>query len=474
MGWEASDDFLTETGSQPPPKSGRGFSSGRRSGPATRRGGVGLQLDLRLAVPQAQRAEGADEGVDILLAGQRHDARVRLHAGLVEQRLCRGAVADELAVLEGVGDEVARRRMLQQCPCPRLRRQHCDCVVEHGRAAIDHLLGLDPAAVARLHAADRGRDDLGQRAGLGHGRLQRLQQRGVGAVGHQDAELAAFEALGSVLDDAERGRGLQVLARRHRGLRRVRQLLQAEALRDLVREFVVDVEQVRDHALADHRRLHLAELEGQRGDDVVLLGPGLADEELPRLAVMIGEGFAAHALLDAVHRLGERAVAALGRFARPLAPGVRLVVHAALRIAHRHVAVLLEMRERALGRVDRQVREVGAAQPLYLGVEIGEVAALQQRIVGEVDAGRHVLGHERDLLGLGKEVVRHAVQHQAADRHRLQHFLRNELGGIEDVEVELVGEGLVEQLQAAAPIPGSCRSGSPATGRGGDSPDRRR
>ena len=82
------------------------------------------------------------------------------------------------------------------------------------------------------------------------------------------------------------------------------------------------------------------------------------------------------------------------------------------------MAVLLEMVERAFRRVDRDVGEVGAAEPLQLRVEVGEVAALQQRIVGEVDARRHVLRHERDLLGLGEEIVGHAVEHQAADRHR--------------------------------------------------------
>ena len=33
----------------------------------------------------------------------------------------------------------------------------------------------------------------------------------------------------------------------------------------------------------------LAQLEGQRGGDMVLLRRGLADEELPRLAVVVGE-----------------------------------------------------------------------------------------------------------------------------------------------------------------------------------------
>ena len=61
--------------------------------------------------------------------------------------------------------------------------------------------------------------------------------------------------------------------------------------------------------------------------------------------------------------------------------------------------------ERAFRRVDRDMGEVRAAEALELRVEIGEVAALQQRIVGEVDAGHDVLRAERDLLGLGEEIV---------------------------------------------------------------------
>jgi len=72
------------------------------------------------------------------------------------------------------------------------------------------------------------------------------------------------------------------------------------------------------------------------------------------------------------------------------------------------VAILLEMRKGTLRRIDGQVGEVGPAKPFQLGVETGEVPALQQRIIAEVDARRHVLGHEADLLGLREEVVGHA------------------------------------------------------------------
>ena len=55
-----------------------------------------------------------------------------------------------------------------------------------------------------------------------------------------------------------------------------------------------------------------------------------------------------------------------------------------------------------------------------------------------------------------------------------EHLFGNELGRIEHVEVEAVGELLVEQLDAAAPIPGNCRTGWRPTDRGDGSPDRRR
>ncbi len=90
--------------------------------------------------------------------------------------------------------------------------------------------------------------------------------------------------------------------------------------------------------------------------------------------------------------------------------------------------------------------EVGPAETLELGIEIGEVAALQQRVVGEINARRHVLDHEGDLLGLGKEIVGHSIEDQSADRLRGQDFFRDDLGRVEHVEVKAVGEFLIEQL----------------------------
>jgi hypothetical protein len=98
------------------------------------------------------------------------------------------------------------------------------------------------------------------------------------------------------------------------------------------------------------------------------------------------------------------------------------------------------------------VGEVRPAQALELGVEVGEVAALQQRVVGEVDAGHDVLRAERHLLGLGEEVVDHAVEHQPADDADGHVLLGDDLGGIEDVEGKAVGEVVVEDLHAELPL----------------------
>ena len=96
--------------------------------------------------------------------------------------------------------------------------------------------------------------------------------------------------------------------------------------------------------------------------------------------------------------------------------------------------------------------KLGLPETFQLSIEIGEIAALQQGIVGEVDARRHVLRHERDLLGLGEEIVRHAVEHEAADRHRRQNLFRNDLCRIEHVEVKTVCKLLVEKLQVQLPF----------------------
>ena len=118
---------------------------------------------------------------------------------------------------------------------------------------------------------------------------------------------------------------------------------------------------------------------------------------------------------------------------------VRLVGHAAAldRLPMHAVAlVVVHLRDR---RVDRNLVEVRAAEPRDLRVDVGVDAAGEQRIVREVDAGHDVRRAERDLLGLGEEVVGVAVEHHAADRLQRHELFGHDLGRVEHVEAEALG-----------------------------------
>jgi len=107
--------------------------------------------------------------------------------------------------------------------------------------------------------------------------------------------------------------------------------------------------------------------------------------------------------------------------------------------------------ERAFGRVDRDLVEIGRAQPRLLRVEVGEESALQQRIVAEIDAGDDVRRQEGDLLGLGEEIVDVAVERHAADDLDGDIFLGDQLGRIEHVVRLLLRKGFVKDLHAQIP-----------------------
>src|ERR1700742_4408176 len=192
---------------------------------------------------------------------------------------------------EGISDEVARARFLEKIVDRRLRRQQRDGVVQHGRAAIYHLIGVDPTSIARFDARDLWRDYFEVGSGLRKGVFDGLEKRSICALRNQDAELAAFETLRSLLHDAENGRGLEVLPWEHGSIRGLGHLLQSERHADLGGERLVDIQEMRDHPLADGGSFHFTELKRQGRGDVMLLAHGLADEELTCLAVVISEAF---------------------------------------------------------------------------------------------------------------------------------------------------------------------------------------
>jgi hypothetical protein len=95
------------------------------------------------------------------------------------------------------------------------------------------------------------------------------------------------------------------------------------------------------------------------------------------------------------------------------------------------VAVMLVVAHLGNRRIHRQLSEVGAAQPDELGVEVGEVTELQQRVVGEIDTGDHVGGVKGHLFGFGEEVVGIAVKYHLSHRADRNLFLGNDFRRVE-------------------------------------------
>ena len=96
--------------------------------------------------------------------------------------------------------------------------------------------------------------------------------------------------------------------------------------------------------------------------------------------------------------------------------------------------------------------KIGAAEPDELGVGVREEPPLQERIVGEVDAGHEMPRVERDLLRLGEEVVGIPVEGQTAHALHGHQLLRDDLGRVEEVEGVGVLVRLLDDLQTQFPL----------------------
>ncbi len=143
---------------------------------------------------------------------------------------------------------------------------------------------------------------------------------------------------------------------------------------------------------------------------MAFLERGLALVEQGGLGEMLGEFLGFGPYLVAFGRLGKRDETGRTRLERATAAQRIGLVRDTPSMdglpVHSVTLVVVYRRQR---RVDGNLVEVGPAQPADLGIHVGMDASGQQRIVGEVDAGDHMRGAERHLLGLGEEVVRIAV-----------------------------------------------------------------
>ena len=160
------------------------------------------------------------------------------------------------------------------------------------------MVGRDAFALGGLHAADLRRHDREHGAFLLDRAAERIEHAVVHAVGDQGADLAAPQRRLRLLDQTQGGRLVEV----DRSARRREPLgfpHHAQRFLDRGAQGPLDDHQVAEHALADRDGLDLAELEGKGADDVALLRLAHRAEELPRLAVVIGEALGADAQLVA-------------------------------------------------------------------------------------------------------------------------------------------------------------------------------
>jgi hypothetical protein len=79
-------------------------------------------------------------------------------------------------------------------------------------------------------------------------------------------------------------------------------------------------------------------------------------------------------------------------------------------------------------------------------------ASVQQRVIAEIDPWHHMRRTKGDLFCFSEKVVGISVEHHAPDRLHRDEFLGDQLGGIQDVETELLGIRLAEQLHAELPF----------------------
>ena len=174
---------------------------------------------------------------------------------------------------------------------------------------------------------------------------------------------------------------------------------------------------------------------------MLLLNRRLATPEQQGMRVVLAKRGAALANFFSVNPLGIgfKAAAFSGwrRLPRPvIVNGVGLVVCRIGINIHPVHAVALEVMVRAGGLIDRDFMEIRPAEAANLRIGIGEESALKQRVVAEVYPRNDMPRMERRLFVFGKKVIRVAIEDHLTDAlHRDQRF-RNQLGGIQQIEIK--------------------------------------
>lgn len=117
----------------------------------------------------------------------------------------------------------------------------------------------------------------------------------------------------------------------------------------------------------------------------------------------------------------------------------------------RHLAIALIGGVGAFGRVDLQLQIVGA-DPIALGIGIGQRPPLQHLVVGKVDALHQHPGAEGGLFGFGEDIRGIAIQHQPAHLQQGKLVFRPALGVVQGIEGQFVVRLVRHDLHAHLPL----------------------
>jgi hypothetical protein len=96
-----------------------------------------------------------------------------------------------------------------------------------------------------------------------------------------------------------------------------------------------------------------------------------------------------------------------------------------------------EMNDRPLDPINTNLLPIDT-QTSYLGVEIREIAALEEGIVAEPDPGYNMGRAKRDLFHFREELVNLAIENEFSNGLQRDKLLRPNLGCIKNVEVKIV------------------------------------
>lgn len=331
--------------------------------------------------------------------------------------------------------------------------------VEHGGAHTfevviwHHTLSRIASDASREnHTTARG-DEVGDSTLGLEGSTDSSQNISIEAVGDEDSDAAASD-----------GRGFREEVK----LRKTRRLLavvgvldrfsvgfvSADHLCDGRGEFDVDVAETLDHALVNDGVITVVEFESKGALEMHFFDGGEGVVEKLGLVEVLLELGSVEAELCAGDGRGKFFI---GMFVagvlcvRSGFEAVRPIVDGSLMDAVVEGAVAVEVHDGADRAVDGELLPVDS-ETGDLGVEVGEVTALEKRIVGETDTGDDVGSAESDLLGFGEELIDIAVEGEFTNVASGDEIFWPDLGCIKNVEIELILIGLGNNLDTELPL----------------------